>query len=120
MTSNPSETELKHIVEAAVAGAKSERPGLRFVVDGVLVTGDPARRLLVKSTLHFHDKGSPYCCGEPDCHLGIRFSPRSEKVAEQLRLALNLSPAIVIEFDDIATVYYAGVTFNYRVARPPS
>ena len=111
MTLNPSESELIRIVDVVGTAAFDERPhpGLLFAVDGVLLTKGPIGRLVVKSSLHFHDKGSPHCCGEPVCHLGVGFACR---VAEQVRLAMNSSPLIAVEFDEIAAVYHPGAPFK--------
>lgn len=111
MTQTPSESELMRIVDAVGTATLDERPhpGLRFAVDGVLLTKGPIGRLVVKSSLHFHDKGSPHCCGEPVCHLGVGFATR---VAERVRGAMNSSHRMAVEFDEIAAVYHPGATFD--------
>ena len=93
---------IEGVVEAALGGL---RPGLRFAVDEVFAHEAEPHILRIRSTLHFNHKGSPYCCGEPGCHLGVR---RWAAVTERVRLAAGVSE---VHFEDVATVYHAGVTF---------
>jgi len=116
VTLEHSELELRQIVEAAVvASIGRPLPGLRFVVDRVVVCEGASERLVVHSTLHFHDKGSPYCCGEPGCQLGARLFCRDGKAANHIRRSLNAQ--LEIEFEDVAVAYHPGTTcvLNGRV-----
>lgn len=70
------EQDLRQIIESAVTEvAGLPRDGLSFVVNRVHAIGHPPTCLQVWVTLHFLPAGSPFCWGEPGCHLG-RFGER--------------------------------------------
>ena len=106
--------ELKRLVEAAVAEACDlPRRGLWFCVDAVDTVGRPPHRLAVSATLHFLPEGSPFCCGEPGCYLGL-YGKRLEQVGDSMRRRLGLRQAVTVEFPDgIRVEYHTGVTFDY-------
>jgi hypothetical protein len=112
MTFRRAEPGLKTIIERAVEAAMNDlRPGLRFAVNEVLVCEAAPHVLRIRSTLHFHSEGSPYCCGEPSCHLGVR---RWAEVLDRLPLSTGMPPAVELHFEDVAAVYHAGVKFVGR------
>lgn len=115
MTEKRSHHELKRLVELAVADVcRLPRPGLYFCVDEVTAIGRPPERLIVWATLHFLSAGSPYCCGEPGCHLGL-YGEKLKAVSEHVRHAMHLRQALSVSFDDIGVNYHEGVTFRvYR------
>ena len=86
--------------------------GLWFAVDQVEIIGRPVERIRVWATLRFLPEGSPFCCGEPGCHLGL-FGDRLAEVTERLSSELGLSDQPVMEFGDRVRADYArGVTFR--------
>src|SRR5436305_6745380 len=95
-----SEAELGRLVAEAVAEVCGlPRPGLWFCVDRVEAVGRPPGVLRVWATLHFLPAGSPFCCGEPTCHLGL-FGNRLAAVGEHVRRAMRLRQTVAIEFGD--------------------
>jgi hypothetical protein len=113
MSAKRSQQQLKRLVEKAVAEVCClPRPGLWFCVDAVEVQGRPPARLTVWATLHFLPEGSPFCCGEPGCHLGL-FGERLTQIADHLRRAMHLRQPLLVEFGDgVAANYHAGINFR--------
>lgn len=105
-----SDHELKRLIERAVAeSCELPRPGLAFQVDAVEVVGSPPEALTVWATLHFTSSGSPFCCGEPRCHLGA-----PERAGDLVRRAMGLSHDVALDFGDrIGVRYHEGVEFHY-------
>jgi hypothetical protein len=114
-----SQAELRRLVETAVAEACGlPRPGLWFGVDAVEASGQPPERLRVWATLHFLPAGSPFCCGEPGCHLAL-FGERLAMVGEHVRRAMGLRQAAAVEFGDrVGVQYHPGVEFRAGQADP--
>ncbi|MBI4600908.1 MAG: hypothetical protein HY721_03010 [Planctomycetes bacterium] len=113
MVGKRSQHELRRLVEHAVADVCGlPRPGLWFCVDKVEARGQPPERLTVWATLHFLPEGSPFCCGEPGCHLGL-CGERAQQVSEHVRRAMHRRQRLSVDFDDrIGVDYHAGVTFH--------
>jgi hypothetical protein len=114
MADKRSHHELKRLVEAAVADVCGlPRPGLWFCVDEVEAHGHPPGRLRVWATLHFLPAGSPFCCGQTGCHLGLHGESDAE-VNEHVRRAMGLRQPVVVEFGErIGVRYHEGVLFDY-------
>src|SRR5215203_6142935 len=92
--SKRSDHELKRLVEEAigeVCGLRSR--GLWLSVERVESSGRPPERLKVWATLHFLPAGSPFCCGQPGCQLGL--AARGERIGEWVRQAMHLRQAVV-------------------------
>ena len=119
MSSKHSKAELKRLMEKAVVEICGlPRPGLWFCVDEVKATGAPPDHIQAWATLHFSADGSPFCCGEPSCHLGIfpghyvgPFSERNTEVSEHVRRAMHLRQKVSVEFQ-FAVQYHEGVSFH--------
>jgi len=92
-----SKHELKRIVEAAVSEAcRLPRRGLWLCVDEIKTSGNPIDRMRVWATLHFLPEGSPFCCGESGCHLGIFSMERLQEIGENVSHVMrNLSKLIL-------------------------
>jgi hypothetical protein len=113
-----SKGELKRLVEEAVAVACGlPRPGLWFGVEELETSGSPTEYIRVWATLHFTAEGSPFCCGEPQCHLGL-FAERLAEIGDQVRRAMGLRQAVSVEFVHIGVQYHAGVGFHYGQQHP--
>jgi hypothetical protein len=114
MSEKRSEHELKALIERAVRDVCGlPRPGLWFCADAVETRGRPPEHLSVRATLHFLPEGAPFCCGEPQCHLGL-FGERLDDVADHIRRAMHLKQDLTVEFGDgIGVSYHDGVTFHY-------
>ncbi len=57
-------------------------------------------------------EGSPFCCGEPGCHLGL-FGDRLGEINDRVRSELRLGDQAIVEFGDRVRVDYAPeVTFR--------
>jgi hypothetical protein len=81
-------------------------------VDRVEAVGRPPDQLRVWATLHFLPDGSPFCCGEPDCQLGL-FGDRLAAVGDHVRRAMGLRQPVEVDLGDrIAVRYHPGVTFT--------
>ena len=103
---------IKTIVERIVVDeCRTRDRGLAFLVDEAELIGRPAERLRVWGTLHFLPGGSPFCCAEPGCHLGL-FGDRLDRIRETLCRELELRQAVRIEFVKVATNVHAGVEFQ--------
>jgi hypothetical protein len=74
---------------------------------------DFREQLRLWGTLHFFDRGSPFCCGEALCHLGL-FSKRRAEVGDHVRRSMKLRHPVEIEVVTLAVCYHAGVTFSYQ------
>jgi hypothetical protein len=113
MAGNRSEDELRRLVANAVAEVCGlPRAGLWLSIDAVEASGQPPERLRAWATLHFLPAGSPFCCGEPGCHLGL-FGERLTAIGEHLRRTMQLQQPVAVEFDDrIRTQYHPGVDFR--------
>lgn len=111
MNTKRSEAELRRLVESAVRDACDlERRSLRFIATHVVASGRPPSRLRVWGTLHFLCDGSPFCCGEPGCHLG--FTDASDDVNDHVRRSMGLAQQVDVEFGErVDVTYHAGVTF---------
>jgi hypothetical protein len=114
MPDKRSRYELKRLVERAVADICGlPRPGLWFCVDEIEARGRPPEQLTVWATLHFLPEGSPFCCGEPGCHLGL-IGERSHRVSEYIRHLMHLKQELSVDFGDrVGVNYHAGVSFHH-------
>jgi hypothetical protein len=112
MKNKRSTSELKRLVEQAIVDeCNLPRKGLYLCVDEVEAIGRPPERIRVWAILHFLAEGSPFCCGEPGCHLGL-FGERLERVGSRVRHAMKLRQNITLEFvGGISTQYHEGVQF---------
>ena len=125
MPSKRSKHELKRLVEQAVETVCAPREGLWFCAHEVEPCGNPPDRLKVWATLHFLPVGSPFCCGEPGCHLGL-FGERLTQVADQIRRAMNLTQCLEVGFGDrLGVRYHDGVAFEVerqmrKAQQPPA
>src|SRR5262245_23506690 len=117
MVTKRSKHEIKRLVESAVGEAcRLPRPGLWFCVDDVEVSGSPPERIKVWATLHFLPAGSPFCCGEPICHLG-NWGERGAEIGDRVRRAMGLRQVVTVDIGDrIAANYHAGVEFKSEQA----
>jgi hypothetical protein len=113
MSDKRSQGELKRLVEQAVADICSlPRPGLWFCVDEIEAQGRPPEFLKVWATLYFLPEGSPFCCGEPGCHLGL--GEQVEHVSEHVRRGMHLRQRLSVDFGDrIGVNHHERVTFHY-------
>lgn len=113
MLNKRSQHEQKRLVEQAVADVCGlPRPGLWFCVDVVEASGWPPEQLTVWATLHFLPEGSPFCCGEPGCHLGL-CGERLLRVSEHVRRAMHLRQELSVDFGNrIGVNYHMGVVFH--------
>ena len=88
------------------------RPGLWFAVEELQTDRTkPPSRIQAWGTLHFTNDGSPFCCGEPDCHMGPTIE-RDRLIVDRIRRALNLAQAFTVDLL-IRTIYHGGVEFHY-------
>jgi hypothetical protein len=98
---------LKALIERGVADEGGLRQGLWFCVERVETAGHPFEKITVWSTLHFTPEGSPYCCGQPMCHL------RTDRISDHVRRALGLDQTVVVNIaDHIEAKYLPGVEFD--------
>jgi hypothetical protein len=103
------------LVEGAVRDVCGlSRRGLSFHVRAVELRGRPATVLKVWAVLHFTaSAASPYCCGEPECHLGLK-GDAGREVDEHVRRAMGLRREFRVDFGDrIDVEYHDGVQFTY-------
>src|SRR5438046_8081075 len=104
-----SKAELKRILEDLIRDQCETRPrGLEFIVDDLATVGRPLRKLRIWATLHFTSLGSPFCCFEPGCHLGL-FDTKLEQLGDCVRRRLGLRQTFTLEFVDIQSSVHAGV-----------
>lgn len=105
--------EIRRLVERAVTEiCDLRRRGLAFHVLSVEPAGRPLRVIRAWAVLHFTAAGSPYCCGEPECHLALR-SGGAGDVGDHVRRALGLRHAIEVDLGDrIDVEYHDGVRFT--------
>src|SRR6266700_3036701 len=101
-----SEAELRRLVAKAVAEVCGiPRLGLWFSVDAVESAGHPPEKLRVWATLHFLPTGLPFCCGEPECHLGL-FGAQLAAIGDHVRREMQLQGPVAVEFGDRIGVRY--------------
>lgn len=114
MPNKRSRHALKQLVGRAVADVCGlPRPGLWLCVDEVEARGRPPDRLTVRATFHFLPEGSPFCCGEPGCHLGLS-DGLADQVGEHVRRAMHLRQGVSVDFGErIGVNYHEGVAFHY-------
>jgi hypothetical protein len=111
------QSELRRLVATAVADISGvPRPGLWLCIDAVEAPGHPPELLRVWATLHLLPAGSPFCCGEPGCHLGLS-RDRLAAMGDHVRRALRLRQPVEVDFADRVTVrYHPGVEFRISAA----
>jgi hypothetical protein len=90
------------------------RPGLWLCVDAVDASGRPPSSIRIYATLHFLPEGSPFCCGEPECHLGLM--QRIDEIGELVRRKAGSHEPVQVTIADgaIAVRYHRGVGFSNR------
>jgi hypothetical protein len=110
-----SEHELKRLVEQGVVEVCGlDRSGLTFHVLAVEVGGHPPSAIKAWAVLHFTSAGSPYCCVEPSCHLGL-FGAVASEVSDHVRRAMGLEQDLVVDLHNyIRSEYHDGVQFVGR------
>ena len=114
MSAKRSQHELSRLVESAVADTcRLPRLGLWFCVDVVEASGRIPHQFEVRATLHFLPAGSPFCCGEPGCHLGLCDEDRVAEVGEHIRRAMHLRQTVMVKFRRITVNYHPGVDFHH-------
>lgn len=108
-----SHAELCHLVEDAVAHICGlPRIGLRFTVQEVKFIGVPTNKLLICAALHFLRDGSPFCCGQAGCHLGL-MGEKLDALAAHISRDWMEGRTVEVEFcPPIATVIHGGATFG--------
>lgn len=105
-----SKHHLKRLIEAVVEDECRFTPrGLLFLVDELEVAGHPPARIKVWGTLHFQPLGSPFCCLEPGCHLGL-YAGRLDSIRDAVRRKLNLQQRVEVEFVGIRCMVASGVS----------
>lgn len=93
-----SKAELKKLLEAAVREECDLAPGLWFCVDEVVAHGKPPHRIEAWATLHFTDGGTPYCCGETECHMDL--IRRQSAVHDNIRRRMGLLQEVIVDFGE--------------------
>jgi hypothetical protein len=64
----------------------------------------------VQATLHLLPEGSPFCCSEPNCHLGLHDDGElASEVAERVRHALHLRQELSLDFSRTTSNVHPGV-----------
>ena len=64
------------------------------------------------ATLHFLPAGSPFCCGEPGCHLGLE-GDRLAEIEDQLGREMGLRQPVSLDLHDRVQVdYHDGILFD--------
>lgn len=113
MSDRRSQTELHRIVEQALSRVGlASRTGLWLAIRHVAVAGRPIHTVRVAATLHFLAAGSPYCCGELLCHLGLS-EDRLRAIGDEIRRALRLQQPVAFAFEpEMGVQYHAGVEFQ--------
>ena len=105
--------ELKRLVGLAVGRVCGlPRAGLILNIDQVESTGRPPAKIRVWATLHFTKVGSPFCCGEPGCHIPLGEDGLTE-IGEDVRRSMNLRHPVTVEFVSVGVQYHDGVEFHY-------
>lgn len=113
MPNKRSRAELKRLVANAfgrVCGLP--RTGFWLNIDEMEFAGRPPSLIRVWATLHFLTDGSPYCCGEPTCHLGISDN-RLAEIGDEIRRSMNLTQAVNVELAALVPKYAEGVAFHH-------
>jgi hypothetical protein len=80
-------------------------------VEHVETVGRRIEKITVWSTLHFTSEGSPFCCGEPDCHLHL-FGKRLEQIGDHIRRSLQLEQEVTVDMQRTNAEYHQGVKFR--------
>ena len=114
-------TELHRIVEQALSRVGVARgQGLWLAIQRVTVAGHPIHTVRVAAILHFLPAGSPYCCTEPACHLGLS-EDRLQGLGDEIRRALGLRQTVTFAFEpEISVQCHAGIELRpaaYRERR---
>ena len=96
-----STAELARIVTEAVRRCCRLRPGLWFNVVHVEASRPRPTRLRVWAVLHFAEAGSPFCCAEPCCQLGVidHPGPRNDQIGDEVRRQLGVKQSVELQFD---------------------
>ncbi len=104
-----SDDAIRRLIEQVIAEECETAPrGLALFVEAVELAGRPTERIRVWGTLHFLPAGSPFCCIEPDCQLGLAGS-RHERVCERLQKALGITSTLELDLDRIVPNVHDGV-----------
>jgi hypothetical protein len=107
-----SQQRLRQLIEGIVTEECSlSGRELRFSVDELAVSGQPPERIRVWATLHFLPSGSPFCCQEPECHLGL-WAERLGRVNETLCHRLHLQQKVEAQFVSLGIAFHEGVEFD--------
>jgi hypothetical protein len=109
-----SEHELKRLLEEAIEDEFGlSKRGLWFCIDRVEAQGRPIGGIKVWATLHFLPAGSPFCCGEPGCHLPQWDEERLSRLSDRMRHAMKLTQGVRVGFgEQIRVNYHDGVVFT--------
>ena len=110
-----SDHELKRLVEQAVVEmCDLQDSRFAFHVQSLEVRGRPPSAIKVWAVLHFMPAGSPFCCGEPECHLGLHGAAGRE-VSAHVQRAMGLEQDVIVDFGGrIGVEYHDGVQFIGR------
>lgn len=114
-----SKGELKRLVTLALERlCVVPRTGLMLNIDEIESSGSPPTNIRAWATLHFTQDGSPFCCGEPACHLCLT-KDRLEEIGDEVRRAMGLRQSVVVHFVSVGVRYHEGVTFHHGIGPPP-
>ncbi len=109
------EPKLNHLLEEIInEELKLDRRGLHLVIHKSDVTGKVPASIKVNCTLNFFEKGSPFCCNDPNCHLWL-FEDELQDISEILRNKLKLQSSIKLEISNIETLIHTDVVFDDEV-----
>jgi hypothetical protein len=108
-----SKRKLLRLLEETISEeCKFPRPGLFLNINEIEPIGHPLEKIFVWATLHFTVEGSPFCCGEPGCHLGL-FGERLRRVEEDITRRLRVTGPLEIT-TNFHVEYHEGVEFKSK------
>ena len=114
-----SKGELKRLVIVAVERVcRVPRSGLLLNIDEIESSGSPPSSIRAWATLHFTKEGSPFCCGEPACHLCLT-EDSLEEIGDEVRRAMGLRQRVDVQFASLGVLYHDGVSFGYGEGQSP-
>jgi len=112
MPTKHSKAELIRLLEAGIREEGNLDPAHFFVlVRDVIASGSPPEKIIGYVVLRFLPAGSPFCCGEPLCHLNLLGSEGQGRLGEWLQREMGITQCIDVELK-IKPEYGSGVEFK--------
>jgi hypothetical protein len=112
MKTKQAKAALIRLIEDGIAQIANLPPEeISVLVRDVEARGSPPKEITIYMSVFFLPAGSPFCCGEPDCHSSFFLEKGRKELGEYLRKKMHLRHEVVVDYR-VGVEYAKGVEFE--------